>query len=126
MGIRPIVNILSAGVGDLGVRELELTRLDDLEVGSLKVHNVPSIIKNPPLRDSTFRETESLSPLALGYSTIIDYKTQEITIGKSSGDSALDRAAMEAVEEWEFNPAMHNGLPVRAWVVVPIEFKLID
>src|SRR4029079_3361539 len=27
MGIHPIVNILSAGVGDLGVRELELTRL---------------------------------------------------------------------------------------------------
>ena len=50
MGIRPIVNILSAGVGDLGVRELELTRLDELEIGSLKVQNVPSIIKNPPLR----------------------------------------------------------------------------
>ena len=33
MGIRPIVNILSAGVGDLGVRELELTRLDELEIG---------------------------------------------------------------------------------------------
>ena len=49
MGIRPIVNILSAGVGDLGVRELELTRLDELEIGSLKVQNVPSIIKNPPL-----------------------------------------------------------------------------
>jgi len=55
-----------------------------------------------------------------------DGKPQEITIGKSSGDSALDRAAMEAVEEWEFNPAMRDGLPVRAWVVVPIEFKLID
>ena len=36
LGIRPIVNILSAGVGDLGVRELELTRLDELEIGSLK------------------------------------------------------------------------------------------
>src|SRR5438445_10065375 len=49
LGIHSIVNILSAGVGDLGVRELELTRLDDLEIGSLRVHNVPSIIKNPPL-----------------------------------------------------------------------------
>ena len=36
MGIRPIVNILSAGVGDLGVRELELTRLDQLEIGRSK------------------------------------------------------------------------------------------
>ena len=67
MGIRPIVNILSAGVGDLGVRELELTRLDELEIGSLKVHNVPSIIKNPPLVGLPTREMESFSPLALGH-----------------------------------------------------------
>ena len=51
MGVRPIVNILSAGVGDLGVRELELTRLDELEIGgSLKIQNVPSIIKQLAFR----------------------------------------------------------------------------
>lgn len=81
MGIRPIVNILSAGVGDLGVRELELTRLDELEVGSLKVHNVPSIIKNPPLRGLPTREVESFSPLALGLSVIIDYDRLQLLIG---------------------------------------------
>ena len=81
MGIRPIVNILSAGVGDLGVRELELTRLDTLEIGSLKVHNVPSIIKNPPLHGLPTREMESFSPLALGMSVIIDYDRQVLLIG---------------------------------------------
>lgn len=55
-----------------------------------------------------------------------DGSPQEITIGKSSGDSSLDRAAMEAMEEWEFNPAVRNGMPIRAWVVVPIAFTLID
>jgi Flp pilus assembly protein TadD/predicted aspartyl protease len=81
LGIRPIVNILSAGVGDLGVRELELTRLDDLEIGSLKVHNVPSIIKNPPLRGLPTREMESFSPLALGLSLLIDYDKGELMMG---------------------------------------------
>jgi Flp pilus assembly protein TadD/predicted aspartyl protease len=81
MGIRPIVNILSAGVGDLGVRELELTRLDELEIGSLKVQNVPSIIKNPPLRGLPTREMESFSPLALGLSVIIDYDRQQLLMG---------------------------------------------
>jgi predicted aspartyl protease len=81
MGIRPMVNILSAGVGDLGVRELELTRLDDLEIGSLKVHNVPSIIKNPPLHGLPTREMESFSPLALGLSLIIDYDRQQLLMG---------------------------------------------
>ena len=81
MGIRPIVNILSAGVGDLGVRELELTRLDELEIGSLKVRNVPSIIKNPPLHGLPTREMESFSPLALGMSVIIDYDRQILQMG---------------------------------------------
>ena len=81
MGIRPIVNILSAGVGDLGVRELELTRLDELEIGSLKVHNVPSIIKNPPLQGLPTREMESFSPLALGLSLVIDYDRQQLLMG---------------------------------------------
>jgi predicted aspartyl protease len=81
MGIRPIVNILSAGVGDLGVRELELTRLDELEIGSLKVQNVPSIIKNPPLHGLPTREMESFSPLALGLSVVIDYDRQQLLMG---------------------------------------------
>jgi Flp pilus assembly protein TadD/predicted aspartyl protease len=81
LGVRPITNILSAGVGDLGVRELELARIDDLEIGSLKVHNVPTIIKNPPLHGLPTREMESFSPLALGLSLIIDYDSQLLVMG---------------------------------------------
>ena len=90
MGIRPIVNILSAGVGDLGVRELELTRLDQLEIGSLKVHNVPSIIKNPPLVGLPTREMESFSPLSLGMSVIIDYDRQELIMGAQLPNETAD------------------------------------
>ena len=81
LGIRSIVNVLSAGVGDLGVRELELTRLDELEIGTLKVHNVPSIIKNPPLSGLPTREMESFSPLALGLSVVIDYDRNQLLMG---------------------------------------------
>ena len=51
---------------------------------------------------------------------------QEVTLAKSSGESSMDDAALKAVREWVFKPAMRNGMPARAWVVVPIEFKLID
>lgn len=53
-------------------------------------------------------------------------RVQEVTIGKSSGETALDNAAMEAVRDWRFEPARHGGVPVRAWAIVPVEFKLID
>jgi len=53
-------------------------------------------------------------------------RPQEVTIGQSSGESALDEAAMEAVRQWRFEPARRNGMPVRAWAAIPIEFKLTD
>jgi protein TonB len=55
-----------------------------------------------------------------------DGRPQEMTVARSSGDSGLDTAAMDAVKKWVFEPAMRNGVPVRGWAVVPIEFKLLD
>src|SRR5262249_10206557 len=73
---------VSAGVGETGLRGLQLARIDSLELGTLKLRNVPVIIKSPPLRDLPTGETESLSPLSLGYSMIIDYGTHKLTFGK--------------------------------------------
>ncbi len=81
LGITPITYTLSAGVGDVGLRGLQLARISTLELGLLKLRNVPCIIKDPPLRGLPVKETESLSPLALGFSLIIDYKTRKLTFG---------------------------------------------
>jgi protein TonB len=51
---------------------------------------------------------------------------QEVTLDRSSGESALDESALEAVRTWRFEPARRNGVPVRAWAIVPVEFKLLD
>ena len=72
-GVRPITYTLSAGVGEVGLRGLQLGRLDSLEIGTLKMRNVPVLIKAPALRGIPKRETESFSPLALGMSMTIDY-----------------------------------------------------
>jgi TonB family protein len=47
-----------------------------------------------------------------------------VQISNSSGYSALDISAKNAVSKWKFVPAMQNGKPVEASVIVPIEFKL--
>ena len=52
-----------------------------LEIGTLKLSNVPALIKAPALRGIPKRETESFSPLALGLSMTIDYATHKLTIG---------------------------------------------
>ncbi len=90
LGITPITYTLSAGVGRIGLRGLQLARIDSLELGSLKLRNVPCLIKNPPLQDIPNKETEGLSPLALGYSMVIDYKTHKLTFGKHLPDEPKD------------------------------------
>jgi predicted aspartyl protease len=90
LGITPVTYTLSAGVGRVGLRGLQLARMDSLEIGSLKLRNVPCLIKNPPLRDIPVKETEALSPLALGFSMVIDYKTHKLTFGKKLADEAKD------------------------------------
>jgi len=90
LGITPVTYTLSAGVGRIGLRGLQLARIDSLELGSLKMRNVPCLIKNPPLRDIPVKETEGLSPLALGYSMVIDYRTHKLTFGKHIPDEPKD------------------------------------
>jgi predicted aspartyl protease len=89
-GVTPIVYTLSAGVGEVGLRGLQLGRLDSLEIGTLKIRNLPCLIKNPPLKDLPTRESESFSPLALGLSMTIDYGRRKLTIGKRITEEAAD------------------------------------
>lgn len=50
--------------------------------------------------------------------------TGRIRVERSSGHPLLDDAALQAVREWRFEPAMKNGTPVPSWVEVPIRFVL--
>lgn len=89
-GVVPITYTLSAGVGEVGLRGLQLARLDSFEVGTLKVKDVPVLIKNPALRGIPKREMESFSPMALGLSMTIDYATRKLTIGEELPEEASE------------------------------------
>ena len=80
--IRPVAYTLSAGVGEVGLRGLQLAQLKSLDFGTLQVRNLPVLIKNPALRGIPKREGESFSPLSLGMSMVIDYQKQMLTIGR--------------------------------------------
>ena len=51
-------------------------------------------------------------------------QVQQVEIVSSSGFPALDRAAQEAVQGWQFSPALRNNTPIESWVTVPIQFTL--
>lgn len=53
-------------------------------------------------------------------------KPEFVRLGKSSGSSALDQAALTAVQRWSFVPARQGNNPISAWVDVPLRFRLVD
>jgi len=47
-----------------------------------------------------------------------------VDVARRSGSRDLDRAAVNAVRQWRFSPAIKDGKKVAAVVEVPVEFKL--
>lgn len=53
-----------------------------------------------------------------------DGEPEGIDLVTGSGSRSLDRAAVEAVRRWRFDPAMRDGRPVEGVVQVPINFQM--
>jgi protein TonB len=51
-------------------------------------------------------------------------RAMETLLAQSAGTPGLDQAALAALRRWRFHPAYRDGLPVPAWVVVPVVFSL--
>jgi protein TonB len=47
-----------------------------------------------------------------------------VLVNQSSGNPALDRAAVEAAAFWRFQPATRDGVAIDAWAVIPVRFVL--
>jgi protein TonB len=53
-----------------------------------------------------------------------DGRAAQVELAQTSGSSALDNAALQAVREWQFVPARRGQDATESWVVVPVVFKL--
>ena len=81
--IRTVTSTLTAGVGQPGVRRIRLGRADTVELGSLKVHNVPVAIRAPTIGGAARWQGQSLSPIALGFSVSVDYARKRVVLARA-------------------------------------------
>ena len=86
-GIRAVSSTLTAGVGRPAVRHIRLGRADSIEVGSLKVRNVPVAIRSPMFGGAARWKGQSLSPIALGFSLSVDYRRKQVVIARALADA---------------------------------------
>ena len=80
-GVRTQGGTFAAGVGHSAWRRVALARVDTLEVGPLRVRNVPVAIRAPVRGGAPRWQSQTLSPLALGVSVVVDYQRKEVRFG---------------------------------------------
>jgi periplasmic protein TonB len=60
----------------------------------------------------------------LRFQVLTTGRVASMAVARSAGSSDLDRAAMEAVKTWVFEPARRGEEAVTVWVTLPVRFKL--
>jgi periplasmic protein TonB len=59
-----------------------------------------------------------------GYFTIHADGTVDVKMVQSTGNSILDRLAIDAAKQWRFTPATKNGMPVDSYRRLQVEFEV--
>lgn len=83
-------------------------------------------LNNPaPVYPSQAKRANIQGKVLLNVMVNAEGKAAKVDVSKSSGSSVLDQAALAAVKEWRFIPAVKRGRAVQANVIVPVDFKII-
>ena len=82
--VEALTVIPTAGIGEreTGFRDLQMGRINTLEIGRLRVKNVACFIKAPALTNVPITEAQGFAPLALGLSVTIDYQNKVLTMAR--------------------------------------------
>lgn len=84
-----------------------------------------SYLKNPPpLYPMKSRMRKQQGTVLLDVRVSADGRPMNVSVRRSSGHTLLDRAALEAVQQWMFVPARHGSNRIEANVEVPVTFQL--
>ena len=93
-----------------------------------KVPEVPTaIIKTVPIYPEEARKNGIQGEVQVQILVGTDGLVKEATvISNKTGSKELEKAALDAVYKWKFNPGKLEGKPVQVHVIIPIKFKLKD
>ncbi len=77
-----------------------------------------------PSYPSTARRLGSEGTSLLRVYVTADGRVTDVQVDQTAGHPDLDRAAMDAVRRWKFEPGRRGSEPVSMWVRLPVQFIL--
>jgi protein TonB len=86
----------------------------------------PASGNDPPRYPWTARLKGHQGRVVLSVWVSADGGAERLAVLQSSGYAALDRAAVDAVEHWQFQPARRGGHAAGSMLYVPVVFRLDD
>jgi TonB family protein len=109
----------------------ECTEKQKLETSStpkfVEFDKAPTILKQMnPVYPEKERKNKVEGIIQLKVEVLETGKIGAIEVKKSLSErkGGLEEAAINALRQWEFQPAEKDGKKIAAWIIVPVEFKL--
>jgi len=87
----------------------------------------PVILRRvPPVYPESLRRLRMQGTVILEAEILTDGSIREIEVYRSlmAGEGGFDEAAIQALRQWQFQPARSGGRPVACWIRIPIVFEL--
>jgi len=91
--------------------------------------DAPVILRRvAPIYPEALRRSRMQGVVVLQIEILVDGSIGAIEVFRSlmPGPGGFDEAAIEAVRQWQFQPAMSGGQPVACWITQPINFTLTN
>jgi protein TonB len=79
-----------------------------------------------PEYPETARRERAEGVALLRFEVLATGRVGEVLVSRSAGHRDLDRAAIEAIRHWQFEPARRGPTPVAVWVTLPVRFELTE
>lgn len=119
-----VIGMVAAYLAAPGVSASEADRAAPADPRALELYTPPRLISQlPPQypRGEQFAGREGW--VGLRFMVDTEGKPYEIAVTESTGIEAFERAAVEAVQAWRFEPAQFDGVPLDASVTRKITFQ---
>ncbi len=114
-----------AGAGKSAASKKTVARTRDARSVARLTRNAHPLAGNPSPRYPSAALRSGIEGNVLIRAEIdADGMPTEIGFARRSGNRELDRAALNAVRNWRFQPALRDGKPVASAVQVPVAFVL--